>query len=76
MKSIKLILSVIVIVFVALMACSSEAESAAQEKHYPQMTVVCENYRGIVFKYKDGKNTIYVYERNNAGGGITVIGAN
>jgi hypothetical protein len=37
MKSIKLILSVIVIVFVALMACSSEAESAAQEKHYPQI---------------------------------------
>jgi len=58
---------------ILLVCCSGSTKSNNHQQPYPKARVIAETQWGIIYKYQDGENTVYVYERGSGGSGISVV---
>lgn len=55
-----------------IISCSSSPPVPTEESYIPYATPVFKTNWGTVYKYRDGNNDIYIYERASGASGITV----
>lgn len=53
--------------------CSSSSNSENNKVGLPDFTKVARSPYGDLYKYKDGYNTIYLYEPSTSSGGVITV---
>lgn len=56
-----------------LVCCTGSTSSDENKQPYLQPKTIAKTDFGVIKKFKDGENTIYLYERSGGAGSITVI---
>jgi hypothetical protein len=65
-----------VIAILLLVCCTGSTNSNNNSPSWPRMKPLAETNWGRIYKYQDGDNIIYLYERSSGGSGISVVNKN
>ena len=65
-----------VIALLLLVCCTGSTNSNNNSPSLPRIKPLVETHMGMIYKYQDGDNTIYLYERSSGGSGISVVTKN